>query len=182
MPESLAPCYHPRMLRLAVLLMLLPGQVMALTCTITFSVEITHGIGPYPPGVELNGTAEFETLRSFRQEGGATAHLATGTMGLDGHITGRLWTLITTSRTVAADLVGLYALDVEGLTFVGQDFRGPMAITLYGDPGSWPHERPPVTQEEWDSLTLRRSFQLHAPDSSDMLGGDITRLDATCED
>jgi len=172
------------MLRYALPLLLLwfSGPALALTCTMSFSVHITHGIGPYPPGTELQGTAGFETLRSFRQEGGATAHLATGTMELDGHITGRLWTLITTSRTIAADLVGLYALDVEGLTFVGQDFRGPMAITLYGDPGSWPHARPPVTQAEWDSLTLRRSFQLHAPDSSDMLGGDITDLQATCVD
>ena len=72
------------------------------------------------------------TRGSFRQEGGATAHLATGTMTLDGQITGRLWTVITTSRTEAADLIGLYALDVEGLHFVGQNFTGPMAITLYG--------------------------------------------------
>jgi hypothetical protein len=172
------------MLRCGIILsaLLWSSSATAMVCDIAFDVQITHGIGPYPPGVELHGTAQFETLRSFRQEGGATAHLATGTMGLDGHITGRLWTLITTSRTIAADLVGLYALDVEGLSFVGQDFRGPMAITLYGDPGSWPHARPPITQEEWDSLTLRRSFQLHAPDSSDMLGGDITSLLATCVD
>lgn len=168
------------MLRIAFLLILLPCQALALTCTITYSVHVTHGIGPYPPGTDLQGTAEFETLRSFRQEGGATAHLATGTMGLDGHITGRLWTLITTSRSTAADLVGLYALDVEGLTFIGQEFRGPMAITLYGNPGSWPHERPPQTQAEWDSLDLRRVFILHASNSQDMLGGDITALDAEC--
>jgi hypothetical protein len=103
-------------------------------------------------------------------------------MMLEGQITGRLWTLITTSRTVAADLIGLYALDVEGLSFMGQEFRGPMAITLYGDPGSWPHERPPISQQEWDSLDLRRVFQLHAPDSSDMLGGDIASLTADCVD
>ncbi len=155
---------------------------MALTCTLTFDVVITHGIGPYPPGTVVQGEAQFETIRSFRQEGGATAHLATGTMELDGHITGRLWTLITTSRTNAADLIGVYAVEVEGLSFVGQEFRGPMAITLYGDPGSWPYDRPPETQEEWDSLTLRRSFQLHAAESRDMLGGDILRLTADCVD
>ncbi|WP_071673098.1 hypothetical protein [Nioella nitratireducens] len=170
------------MLRAAILLILLPAKAIALTCSLTFSVHVTHGIGTYPPGTDLQGAAQFETLRSFRQEGGATAHLATGTMSLDGHITGRLWTLITTSRTVAADLVGLYALDVEGLSFVGQEFRGPMAITLYGDPGSWPYARPPISQEEWDSLTLRRVFQLHAPDSNDMLGGDVTALTASCID
>jgi hypothetical protein len=129
----------------------------------------------------LEGGADFEILRSFRQEGGATAHLATGQMVLDGNITGRLWTLITTSRNQAADLVGIYAVEVEGLSFVGVDFSGPMAITLFGDPGSWPHERPPINQEEWDSLTLRRAFQLHAH-GQDMLGGDITRLTADCDD
>lgn len=167
---------------LPLLFLWLSGPALALTCTISFSVHITHGIGPYPPGTDLQGRAEFQTLRSFRQEGGATAHLATGTMSLEGNITGRLWTLITTSRTVAADLVGLYAVDVEGLSFIGQEFQGPMAIVLYGRPGSWPYQRPPITQEEWDSLTLRRTFQLHAPNSSDMLGGDITSLLATCVD
>jgi len=165
---------------IALVMLMTPAAAQALSCSLTFSVIVTHGIGPHPPGTELRGTAQFETHDSFRQEGGATAHLATGTMTLDGQIAGRLWTLITTSRTVAADLVGLYAVDVEGLSFVGQDFRGPMAITLYGDPGSWPHDRPPITQSEWDSLDLRRVFQLHAPDSSDMLGGDIVDLRATC--
>lgn len=170
------------MFRLAILLLFLPSQALALTCAITFDVRVTHGIGRYPPGTALHGTAAFETRGSFRQEGGATAHLATGTMTLDGQITGRLWTVITTSRTEAADLIGLYALDVEGLHFVGQNFTGPMAITLYGEPGSWPHDRPPITQAEWDSLQLRRVFQLHAPASADMLGGDITALDAACLD
>ena len=167
---------------IAALLLLVPAPALALSCDLSFSVTVTHGIGPYPPGTELQGTATFETHNSFRQEGGATAHLATGTMTLEGQITGRLWTLITTSRTVAADLIGLYALDVEGLSFMGQEFRGPMAITLYGDPGSWSHERPPISQQEWDSLDLRRVFQLHAPDSSDMLGGDIASLTADCVD
>lgn len=164
------------------LLLTVPTQALALSCTLSFGVTVTHGIGRYPPGTALQGSARFETRGSFRQEGGATAHLATGTMTLDGQITGRLWTVITTSRTEAADLVGLYALDVEGLTFVGQDFTGPMAITLYGDPGSWPHDRPPIGQAEWDSLDLRRVFQLHAPASSDMLGGDIVALTADCLD
>ncbi len=165
-----------------VFLLTVPTQALALSCTISFGVTVTHGIGRYPPGTALHGTAEFATRGSFRQEGGATAHLATGTMTLDGQITGRLWTVITTSRTQAADLIGLYAQDVEGLSFVGQDFTGPMAITLFGRRGSWPHDRPPVTQAEWDSLDLRRVFQLHAPTSPDMLGGDITGLDAACLD
>jgi len=163
-------------------LLTMPTQALAMSCTLSFGVTITHGIGRYPPGTTLQGSAAFETHGSFRQEGGATAHLATGTMTLDGQITGRLWTVITTSRTQAADLVGLYALDVEGLHFVGQDFTGPMAITLYGPRGSWPHDRPPITQDEWDSFQLRRVFQLHAPTSSDMLGGDIAALDAACLD
>lgn len=171
------------MLRAGLLMLLtVPTQALALSCTLSFDVTITHGIGRYPPGTALQGSARFETRGSFRQEGGATAHLATGTMTLDGQITGRLWTVITTSRAQAADLVGLYALDVEGLSFVGQAFTGPMAITLYGARGSWPHDRPPITQAEWDSLRLRRVFQLHAPASADMLGGDITALDATCLD
>lgn len=169
-------------LLLPILLLLIPAQALALSCTLGFSVVVTHGIGPYPPGTTLTGEAHFETLRSFRQEGGATGHLATGSMVLDGHIAGRLWTLITTRRTTAADLVGVYAVDVEGLNFAGQAFTGPMAITLYGDPGSWTHDRPPITQEEWDSLDLRRVFILHASNSQDMLGGDVTSLTAVCID
>lgn len=163
-------------------LTLLPSPALALTCALSFDITVTQGIGPYPPGTTLTGEAQFRTVRSFRQEGGATGHLATGSMTLDGNIAGRLWTLITTRRTQAADLVGVYAVDVEGLEFAGQEFTGPMAITLYGDPGSWGHDRPPITQDEWDSLDLRRVFILHASNSQDMLGGDVTRLDATCVD
>jgi len=171
-----------RFLPTLALLLTLPTAAQALRCEINYEVTVTHGIGPHRPGAVLTGEAHFETQRSFRQEGGATAHLATGRMALDGNISGRLWTLITTSRDHNADLVGLYAVEVEGLSFVGQEFRGPMAITLYGEPGSWPHNRPPVTQPEWDSLTLRRTFQLHAPDSRDVLSGDITALAAVCVD
>lgn len=167
---------------LALILALIPNLASALSCEIVYEVTVTRGIGPYPPGTVLQGEAQFETHSSIRQEGGATAHLASGRMALEGNISGRLWTLITTSRDHSADLVGIYAVEVEGLNFVGQEFRGPMAITLYGEPGSWPHDRPPLEQAEWDSLQLRRSFQLHAPDSRDMLGGDITALEATCVD
>lgn len=170
------------MWRLISLLLCLPQAAAALSCAIEFDVVVTQGIGPYPPGTTLTGEARFDTLRTFRQEGGATGHLATGSMVLDGHIAGRLWTLITTRRTHSADLVGIYAVDVEGLSFAGQEFTGPMAITLYGDPGSWTHDRPPITQQEWDSLDLRRVFILHASNSRDMLGGDVTRLTATCVD
>jgi len=159
-----------------------PALAQSLSCSLTFELEVTQGIGPYPPGTPLTVAAEFETLRSFRQEGGATAHLTSGTMVLDGDISGRLWSLISTSRDQAANLIGLYAVDVEGLTFVGQEYRGPMTITLYGEAGQWPHERPPITQAEWDSFNLRRSFLLHSIESRDWLAGDITSLTAACVD
>ena len=170
------------MWRLAILLSLLPRAALALTCSLQFDLVVTQGIGPYPPGTSLSVTAQFETVRSFRQEGGATGHLVSGTMVLDGDIAGRLWSVITTSREHAANLVGLYAVDVEGLTFVGQEFRGPMTITLYGEAGQWPYDRPPITQEEWDSFDLRRSFLLHSIATRDWLAGDITSLTAACVD
>lgn len=159
-----------------------PAPAQSLSCNLTFELEVTQGIGPYPPGTPLTVAAEFETLRSFRQEGGATAHLTSGTMVLDGDISGRLWSLISTSRDQAANLIGLYAVDVEGLTFVGQEYRGPMTITLYGEAGQWPYARPPITQAEWDSFNLRRSFLLHSIESRDWLAGDITAVVAACVD
>ena len=159
-----------------------PALAQPVACDLTFDLVVTQGIGPYPPDTALTVTAQFETVRSFRQEGGATGHLATGTMVLDGDIAGRLWSVITTSRDQAANLIGLYAVDVEGLTFVGQEYRGPMTVTLYGEAGMWPYERPPITQEEWDSFNLRRSFLLHSIESRDWLAGDITSLTAACVD
>jgi hypothetical protein len=170
------------MWRIAILLLLLPQTAIALTCSLQFELVVTQGIGPYPPDTTLSVTAQFETVRSFRQEGGAIGHLVTGTMVLDGNIAGRLWSVISTSRDQAANLVGLYAVDVEGLTFVGQEFRGPMTVTLYGEAGQWPYDRPPITQEEWDSFDLRRSFLLHSIESRDWLAGDITSLTAACVD
>ena len=164
------------------LIALIPAQALAVTCTMEFDLIVTQGIGPYPPDTPLTVTAQFETLRSIRQEGGATGYLANGTMVLDGDIAGRIWSIITTSRDQAANLIGLYAVDVEGLTFAGQEYRGPMTLTLYGEPGIWPHERPPITQEEWGLFDLRRSFLLHSIISRDWLSGDITSLTADCVD
>ncbi len=164
---------------LATLAFALPGALHAQTCMLDFTVEITRGVGDIRPGTLLDGQAHFTTQGSFRQEGGSTAHLANGEMALDGTITGPVWTLITTSRDHSADLVGIYAHHVTGFAFAGISFEGPMALTLYGPPGTRPAAVPPVTQEEWDSLTLRRSFQLHA-ESGDMLAGDVTGLSAEC--
>ncbi len=148
-------------------------------CTIDFTIEVTQGVGFIAPGTEMPGTAEFETDgRTFRQEGGTMAHFATGQMTIGDAISGRIWTLITTSRGSAADLIGVYAYDVEGLTFAGQNFDGPMALTLFGDPGTRPTTAPPATQAEWDEMSLRRSFTLHA--DADMLAGDVVDLTATC--
>lgn len=165
---------------IGVSLFFLPLPAAALTCTLEFTVEITRGVGDIRPGTQIEGRADFTTQGSFRQEGGSTAHLATGEMRLGESITGPVWTLITTSRDNSADLVGVYAHNVTGFSFAGITFEGPMALTLYGRPGTRPAPTPPVTQEEWDSLTLRRSFQLHAH-GRDMLAGDVVNLIADCE-
>lgn len=152
----------------------------AQTCALEFIVTVTQGVGLIPPGTELPGSARFTTSgRSFRQEGGSTAHLATGHMTIGDGITGPIWTLITTSRGHAADLVGVYANHIEGLSFAGQNFEGPMALTLFGAPGSRPDASPPTTQAEWDQMDLRRAFSLHAH-GADMLAGDVLDLAVDC--
>lgn len=156
----------------------------AQSCTLNFTIEVTQGVGTIRPGTHLPGFAEFTTDgRSFRQEGGSTSHLATGTMtigdGTGGEIGGEIWTLITTSRSNAADLVGVYAHRIEGLSYGGLEYEGPMALTLYGSPGSRPEAVPPTTQAEWDGLDLRRAFMLHAH-GADMLAGDVLGLTVEC--
>ncbi len=165
---------------LAFALFLLPGSLWAQTCTLTFTIEVTQGVGTIRPGTELTGMASYTTQgQSFRQEGGSTAHLASGEMQLGDSIRGPIWTLITTSRGNAADLVGVYAHHVQGLSFAGVDFVGPMALTLFGEAGSRPNNDPPTTQDEWDSMDLRRAFSLHAQ-GADMLAGDVTALTVEC--
>lgn len=103
----------------------------AQTCTLDFTIEVTQGVGLIRPGTQLPGHAEFTTHgQSIRQEGGSTGHLAMGNMRIGDDIAGNVWTLITTSRGNAADLVGLYARDVQGLSYGGLDYEGPMALTL----------------------------------------------------
>lgn len=161
------------------LLVCLAAPATAQTCTLDFTIEVTQGVGFIAPGTELVGQAQFVTNgETFRQEGGTMAHYATGNMTLGDGISGRIWTLISTSRGSAADLIGIYAYDVEGLTFAGQSFDGPMALTLFGPAGTRPTTAPPLTQGEWDEMSLRRSFTLHA--DADMLAGDVVDLTATC--
>lgn len=157
----------------------LVSPVIAERCELSFTVEITHGVGMIRPGTELEGRAAFATDSTFRQEGGSTAHLASGEMQLGPHIRGGVWTLITTARDFSNDLVGVYAQNVTGLSFAGVDFEGPMALMLYGEPGSRPAAEVPMTQSEWDALDVRRRFHLLA-DDGDMLGGDVVALEADC--
>ena len=157
----------------------LAAPATAQTCALDFTVEVTQGVGFIRPGTHLPGSAEYVTSgQTFRQEGGTMAHYATGEMTIGDGITGRIWTLITTSRGSAADLVGVYANDVEGFSFAGADYEGPMALTLFGAPGTRPDTTPPATQPEWDAMNLRRAFTLHA--DGDMLAGDVVDLSIEC--
>ncbi|MBF9035382.1 hypothetical protein HKCCE2091_14140 [Rhodobacterales bacterium HKCCE2091] len=148
-------------------------------CRIDFTVEVTQGVGFIRPGTRLDGHTDFTTNRSFRQDDGTIAHLATGRMNLGEDISGPVWTLITTARDFSPDFVGIYAEDVTGLSFAGTDFEGPMSLNLFGDPGTRPEPVPPVTQAEWDALALRRSFQLSGG-GGDMLAGNVVRFVADC--
>ncbi len=160
--------------------LLLAAPATAQSCLLNFTVEVTQGVGTIRPGTQLPGTAQFTTSgQSFRQEGGAMGHLATGQMTIGDGITGPIWTLITTSRGHAAELVGIYAREIEGLSFAGLDYDGPMALTLYGLPGSRTEAVPPTTQDEWDIMDLRRAFTLHAS-GGDMLAGDVLDLAVEC--
>lgn len=153
----------------------------AATCALSFTIEVTQGAGTIRPGTELTGQAEFTTQGSFRQEGGVTAHFATGHMRLGPDIEGPIWTLITTSRSFSTDLVGIYAHEVTGLSTAGIAFEGPMVLALYGAPGTRPEPIPPNAQAEWDALSLRRVLTLHAH-GQDMLAGDVTDLTAACSE
>jgi len=162
------------------LLLSLPAQGAAQSCDLSFTVEVTQGVGTILPGTRLEGQASFTaTGRSFRQEGGSTTHLAEGEMRLGSTIRGEIWTLITTSRGPTADLVGIHARDVQGLSFGGLAYNGPMMVTLFGRPGARPDTAIPVRQADWDRMDLRRAFSLHAH-GVDMLAGVVSDLVARC--
>lgn len=160
---------------------LVPGTAPAQTCEIDFTILVTQGVGFIRPDDVLRGEGHYTiTGRSIRQEGGSTAWLADGEMRLGEDISGRIWTLMTTVGSPTADMMGVYAIDVTGLSFAGTDFEGPMAITLFGRRGTLDDPAPPLRQEAWDSLDLRRAFSLQA-DGHDMLAGDITALTVACD-
>lgn len=168
-------------LLLTALLGTLASRAPAQTCTLDFTVEVTQGVGTIRPGTRLDGHAVYTRLdRSFRQEGGSTAHLVSGEMTLGDRISGQIWTLVTTSRGNAADLIGVYAHHVSGLNVAGIAFEGPMALTLFGAPGTRTDTEPPTAQADWDAMALRRAFTLHAR-GSDMLAGDVLDLLVACE-
>lgn len=167
-------------LSLCAFTMALAGPAVSQTCTLNFTIVVTQGVGSIAPGAHLTGRAEYTRLgQSYRQEAGSTAHLASGVMSLGDSISGPIWTLVTTSRRNAADLVGVYAHHVSGLTVAGVSFEGPMALTLFGAPGTRADNEPPTLQADWDALTLRRAFSLHAH-GTDMLAGDVLDLTVAC--
>jgi hypothetical protein len=171
-----------RSLLLIFVCLLSPTTVAAQSCDLSFTVVLTQGAGPLRPGTELDGRASFTAIgESFRQEGGSTAHLASGEMQVGDGISGRVWTLIITSDGPSSDLVGVYANQVEGLSVAGIDFSGPMALTLFGPSGSRPDPNPPTAQEDWDRMDLRRAFSLQAPTGRDILTGDVTEVLVSCE-
>ncbi len=158
----------------------LTSPATAQTCAIDFTIEVTQGVGFIPPGTLIPGHASFSTDgRSFPQEGGTTGHMANGAMLLGDDIFGEIWAVTTTSFGSSSDMVGVFARDVEGFSFAGVRYEGPMSLTLFGLPGTRPVPAPPTTQEEWDALDLRRAFSLQAH-GTDMLAGDVLDLTATC--
>lgn len=168
------------MWRIVLLATWLPAAAMSQTCAFDFNLVVTQGVGDIMPGTELSGHAEYTVVGpSFRQEGGSTAHLASGEMWLGDSISGPIWTLMTTSEGPTADLIGIYAHHVSGLTVAGIAFEGPMVINLFGRPGTRPDPSPPTRQEEFDRMDLRRAFTLQAH-GRDMLAADVTDLIVTC--
>ncbi len=160
--------------------LLSPAVAGAQECRVEFSLTVTQGVGFTRPGDTLTGHAAFRaTGESFRGEGGATVHLATGEMRLGDDVRGEVWALVTTAGNPVADLVAVHARDVTGMDFAGIAYRGPMTISLYGRPGSLPAPVLPTDQAAWDAMDLRRSFALHAQ-GYDRLGGDITALTLDC--
>jgi hypothetical protein len=160
----------------------LPGVAVAQTCTLDFTIRVTQGVGSIRPDSELHGHAEYSLLgRSLEQEGGTTAWFATGEMRLGEEISGPIWTVLTTSGGPTADLMGVYARDVRGLSVAGIAFEGPMALTLFGRAGALDGPEPPTEQAEWDRLDLRRAFSLQAH-GYDMLSGDVVELRISCEE
>lgn len=160
--------------------LLCPAIAAAQECRVAFSLTVTQGVGFTRPGDPLTGHATFRaTGESYRGEGGATVHLATGEMRLGQEVRGEVWALVTTSGNPVADLVAVHARDVTGMDFAGIAYRGPMTISLYGRPGSLPAPAVPTDQAAWDAMDLRRSFALHAQ-GYDRLGGDITALALDC--
>jgi hypothetical protein len=171
----------PRLLLAPLLWSLTVLPLAAQSCELDFTIRVTQGVPAYPPGATLDGRASFTTKgERIRQEGGAIAHLATGEIVLGERISGLIWTLIVTSEGSVADLVGVFANDVSGLTVAGVEFAGPMALTFYGRPSARPEPEPPTSQAEWDRLDLRRAFSLQAPRGRDMLAGDVSELTVRC--
>jgi hypothetical protein len=160
--------------------MLTPTLAAAQICHLDFAVTVTQGVGEIRPDARLEGAAEFAaTGRSIPGENGTTVHLVTGEMTLGDGIRGEVWALVTTAGNPVADLIAVHARDVEGMSFAGLAYRGPMTISLYGRPGSLSSPALPTAQADWDAMDLRRSFALHAQ-GYDRLGGDIAALSVSC--
>ncbi len=138
--------------------------VAAQTCTLDFTIEVTQGVGDDPPrhpagrprGVhsprpELPAGRRIDRASGLgRDDPRATASPArSGRSSPPRAATPPTWSASTRNH-------------VSGLNVAGVDFGGPMALTLFGDPGTRTDTDSPTEQAEWDAMTLRRAFSLHA--------------------
>ena len=166
---------------LAGLCLAMPASALQMTCRLDFEVVVTQGVGDIRTEDRLTGRAEFSTTgRSLPQEGDGAAWFATGEMRIGPDIAGTIWMVVTAAGGPTADLIGIYAEEVEGLSVAGIAFEGPMALTLYGRAGTLEGPEPPTAQEAWDRLDLRRAFTL-AAHGYDMLTGSIAALTVDCD-
>jgi hypothetical protein len=158
------------------------GLAPAQTCDLAFTVILTQGAGPLRPGDELEGEATFTAIgESFRQEGGSTAHLASGEMRIGDTDLGAYLDAHHHVRGAVLRPHRRLCPPCRGLSVAGIDFSGPMALTLFGPSGSRPDPNPPTRRRTGTAWTCAAPSRFQAPEGRDILTGDVTEVLVNCE-
>lgn len=164
--------------------MLASVQVQAATCEARFDVVTEADHGSLPVGTVLKGVIAYDEGSSMKMGQETMSYMSTGTIQVqapDGsQVAGVLRAIHLVRAPHFADYVSFDAKDVKGDLGGVVLYEDPMLVTLFAPRGSLVSFELPKNTMEWQTLTRRRVFQVHTPDTMWTLPGSISNFDASC--
>ncbi|MEO1613520.1 MAG: hypothetical protein AAFU55_14380 [Pseudomonadota bacterium] len=174
-----------RLTALALFCLTHPVAAFAANCAGVFEVETAAAHGTLPTGAILKGEIAYDEGRAMKMGDETVSYLSTGAVKInapDGtSITASLRVIHMTRTPWFADWASFDAKDVKGDLGSITDYEDPLLLSLYAPRGSLESFDLPKDADGWATMSERRDFQVHTPDTMWTLPGKITSFEVACE-